>query len=208
MKSIKPPVNSQLSHLPSVFRIIGGNWRSRKFHFPSTPALRPTPDRVRETLFNWLADTIPGATCLDLFCGSGALGLEALSRGAKHCTFIDADSVTLQAINKHLDTLHCTQATTITSSLPEGLSRLSTTLDVVFLDPPYTLHCITECLSLLDSKHLLSNFALIYIECSNRESLPPIPDGFRVHRHKKAGQVQYALLQYMPDTSLCSADPI
>lgn len=208
MNHSKLPVNSQQSHLPSVFRIIGGSWRSRKFQFHPTPGLRPTPDRVRETLFNWLADEIPDAVCLDLFCGSGALGLEALSRGAKHCTFIDAEPRALQAINQHLQTLHCTQGSTITCSLPEGLSRFNHVADVVFLDPPYSLPCITDCLNTLVSMHLLSNDALIYIECSSKAALPELPASFHLHRHKQAGQVQYALLQYAADASLCLEDPL
>jgi 16S rRNA (guanine966-N2)-methyltransferase len=208
MNHSKLPVNSQLSHLPSVFRIIAGTWRSRKFQFPPTPGLRPTPDRVRETLFNWLADVIPDAVCLDLFCGSGALGLEALSRGAKHCTFIDAETRALQAINQHLQVLNCTQGSTITCALPEGLSRFNHVVDVVFLDPPYSLPCITDCLNALVSMHLLSGNAFVYIECSSKDALPVLPDNFRLHRHKRAGQVQYALLHYAANSSLCLEDPL
>lgn len=208
MNHSKPPVNSQLSHLPSVFRIIGGTWRSRKFQFPATPGLRPTPDRVRETLFNWLAGSITDAVCLDLFCGSGALGLEALSRGAKHCTFIDAEQRALQAITQHLQALHCNQGSTIACTLPAGLNRLNIAADVVFLDPPYSLHCITDCLHTLVSMHLLSVDALIYIECSSQNPLPALPDNFHLYRHKRAGQVQYALLQYMADASLYREDPL
>ncbi len=202
MKHSKPPVNSQQSHLPAVFRIIGGIWRSRKFQFPPTPGLRPTPDPVRETLFNWLSDSINDAVCLDLFCGSGALGLEALSRGANHCTFIDSEQRALQAITQHLQTLQCKQGTTIANALPAGLSRLNSTFDVVFLDPPYTLDCITDCLAELVSGHLLSDGAWVYIECSSKAALQLLPDVFRLHRQKRAGQVQYALLQYTTNPSL------
>src|SRR5579859_3427309 len=87
------------------FRIIAGQWRSRKLHFPSLPGIRPSPDRVRETLFNWLRDRIEGAACLDLFAGSGALGLEALSRGAAAVVFVDRERVAVQALREHLNAL-------------------------------------------------------------------------------------------------------
>lgn len=208
MKHTKPPVNSQQSTSPSVFRIIGGHWRSRKFHFPPTPSLRPTPDRVRETLFNWLQDDVSGAVCLDLFCGSGALGLEALSRGAKHCTFIDAEQRALAAISNHLEILQCTQATLLTSALPSSLSQLSQAVDIVFLDPPYSLDCMNSCLKELVSRRLLNHGALVYIELSAKNPLPLLPVDLQVHRHKIAGQVQYALLQFNATASLCGEDPL
>lgn len=206
MKRSKLPSNSTTSR--SLFRIIGGNWRSRKFQFPETLGLRPTPDRVRETIFNWLSADINDAICLDLFCGSGALGLEALSRGAKECVFIDAETRAIYAINQHLQHLQCSQGITMNCQLPSALQLLTRKFDVIFLDPPYALHCIGECLSKLDSNRLLNDNALIYIECSSRQPLPTLPDVFTILKHKKAGQVQYALLVYRLDASLYLEDPL
>lgn len=208
MKHAKLPVKSQQSPLRSQFRIIAGEWRSRKLSFPDIPGLRPTPDRVRETLFNWLTDDLNNAACLDLFCGSGALGLEALSRGARSCTFVDAAPQATRAIDNHLQTLQCRQGNTITGNLPAILSRLDQAADVVFLDPPYALFVITDCLEQLASKCLLNENAKIYIECSSRQPLPDLPDNFSIHRQKIAGQVQYALLHYRQGSSLYTTDPL
>jgi len=196
MNRTKSPAKSTAHCAPGHFRIIGGLWRSRKFEFPAVEGLRPTPDRVRETLFNWLSPHILNASCLDLFSGSGALGLEALSRGASFCTFIDANNKALAAIQEHLRTLNCDKGKTHSTSLPEGLASIHAPVDVVFLDPPYALHCLKECLDTLISKHLLNDGALIYIECSSRTPLPLLPESLTLHRHKTAGQVQYALLVY------------
>ena len=208
MKRPKSPVKSNSSALRSQFRIIGGIWRSRRFHFPPTEGLRPTPDRVRETVFNWLEPHLKNSTCLDLFCGSGALGLEALSRGAAHCTFIDAELHAINAIKGHLATLHCDDALVTHAQLPAALTRLTCRYDLIFLDPPYTLNCLNQCLGILLGQELLNEGAMIYVECSSMESLPEIPLTLNIHRHKIAGQVQYALLQYTGESSKHCADPL
>ncbi len=199
MNRRKSPVKSQQSKAQSTFRIIGGHWRGRKLSFPATEGLRPTPDRVRETLFNWLSDELPDAQCLDLFCGSGALGLEALSRGARHCLFIDAEPQVTSAIQSHLEVLPDAQGRTLNARLPEGLSQLKQAVDVVFLDPPYAVHCISECLEYLIDNKLLNPAAWIYVENDSNDPGPLVPAVLRQHRQKIAGQVRYTLLQYQPD---------
>lgn len=195
MNRSKLPVKSP-SSLPCTFRIIGGDWRSRKFQFPNVEGIRPTPDRVRETLFNWLSPFLTEARCLDLFCGSGALGLEALSRGAEHCTFIDANTQALTAIQQHLQTLACNNGHILQGQLPDALLRIQPAFSIVFIDPPYALNSIIPCLNLLIERHLLVDDAIIYIECSSLTPLPTWPEHFSLYRHKTAGQVQYALLRY------------
>ena len=199
MKRRQSPAKSQQSPDFGQFRIIAGQWRSRKLQFPATEGLRPTPDRIRETLFNWLDRELHGANCLDLFSGSGALGLEALSRNAAHCTFIDTQQETTNTINSHLENLLGAEGQTLTATLPEGLCHQTLAkqrFDIVFIDPPYALSLITPCLEKLLALELLSDSALIYIENSANDKLPSLPAPIQVHRHKTAGQVQYALLHY------------
>lgn len=195
MNRHKSPVKSRQTPAPGVFRIIGGQWRGRKLQFPATKGLRPTPDRVRETLFNWLAIPVRDANCLDLFCGSGALGLEALSRGAARCIFVDSEKQALQAIHTHISTLNA-QGTTLHCRLPEGLETLKGRFNLVFIDPPYALAAVSECLHKLVHTHLLGDEAWVYIENSSSQPLPELPEGFSIYRHKTAGQVQYCLLHY------------
>lgn len=127
-------------------RIIGGEWRGRKLHFPDAPNLRPTPDRVRETVFNWLASMIHGARVLDLFAGSGALGLEALSRGAAFTTFVDSHKKVTQTLQEHLALLNAKDKAEVLSmdgvkflSHAKFLNTEAKVYDLVFLDPPYHL---------------------------------------------------------------------
>jgi 16S rRNA (guanine966-N2)-methyltransferase len=120
-----------------LLRIIGGTWRGRKLRFPAAAAIRPTPDRVRETLFNWLQAAIPGAHCLDLFAGSGALGLEALSRGAAQVTFVDQDEAAAAALRARLTEWQAHGAEVVRGDALRFLGRPAQACDVVFLDPPF-----------------------------------------------------------------------
>lgn len=201
MKQRKSPVKS------GNFRIIGGQWRGRKLQFPAVAGLRPTPDRVRETLFNWLAHDITDAYCLDLFSGSGALGLEALSRGAGHCLFVDASAPALAAIDAHLQLLGG-NGKTASSRLPALPPGLQQPVNLVFLDPPYAFACHHDCISLLIDSKLLAPDALIYCENAAEGSLPLLPPACELHRHKKAGHVQYALFRYRPASSSEQTNPL
>ena len=179
---------------PSQLRIIGGQWRSRKLAFTPAPGLRPTTDRVRETLFNWLAPVIHGAKCVDLFAGSGALGLEALSRGAARCSFVDTSAAALNQISQHLATLDATaNARCHRQSAAQFLAGNHQALDIVFIDPPFGLGLVAPTCELLATSSILSTGASIYLETPRGEAPPAVPDGWKLHREKSAGDVVYRL---------------
>lgn len=175
-------------------RIIGGQWRGRKLRFPSLPGLRPSPDRVRETLFNWLAPEINGARCLDLFAGSGALGLEALSRGAGFCQFIDAATPAARRIEAHLTLLSCRDGSVHGGDGLQWLQQQATTaFNLVFLDPPFRKDLLNDCCAQLETNDWLAARAWIYIEAATDEPAPEVPPTWQLHRDKRAGQVAYRL---------------
>ncbi len=178
-------------------RIIGGQWRSRRLEFISSEDLRPTGDRIRETLFNWLAPQIQGACCLDLFSGSGALGLEALSRGAAHVTFVDHAHTAIQQIEQHLKTLGAKNASLYCDNALNWLDHNTTkqSFDIVFLDPPFSLPLLQTCCQQLANFTLLRAPAFVYLETSSVASMPTLPSNWSLYRHKTAGQVQYALCE-------------
>ncbi|MFC1750208.1 16S rRNA (guanine(966)-N(2))-methyltransferase RsmD [Pseudomonadota bacterium] len=181
-------------------RIIGGEWRGRKLSFPDVEGLRPTADRVRETLFNWLQMKIPGARCLDLFAGSGALGLEALSRGAAEVVMVEQDRGAAQQIRAHLQTLNASQGHLKNSDAFHYLKQPDKPFDIVFLDPPYKLACIEECCHLLVTENWLNDDALIYIEDASSNPAPKLPSGWTLTHNKKAGEIGY----YLAKTSASS----
>lgn len=177
-------------------RIIGGEWRSRKLFFPDAPDLRPTPDRVRETIFNWVMPYIQGAHCLDLFAGSGALGLEALSRGARATVFVDQHCGVIQSLQNNLQLLAAQQRATVVQSDAIGfLQRPAEPFDLVFLDPPYQSGLMVQCIDLLEANHWLTNNALIYLEMARQTPLPELPVSWKVLKEKTAGDVAYYLAQ-------------
>jgi 16S rRNA (guanine966-N2)-methyltransferase len=178
----------------SQLRIIGGQWRGRKLGFAPEPGLRPTTDRVRETLFNWLAPHIHGARCADLFAGSGALGLEALSRGAAHCDFVDVSARVTQQISRILETLgaadrascHCAEAA-------QFLAQATGAFDLVFVDPPFGSSLATSTCQALSREGLLAGGALVYVETAADNPPPAVPQGWTQHRCKASGGVSYRL---------------
>lgn len=183
-------------------RIIGGEWRGRKLRFPDAPNLRPTPDRVRETIFNWLATMINGAHCLDLFAGSGALGLEALSRGASFITFVDNNKKVTQDLKRNLDLLNANEKAKVYSM--DGVKFLShekllktetKKYNLVFLDPPYHLDYMQKVVPLLEQNDWLAEDALLYLEIEKRQSLPALPVNWQQLKDKTAGEVSYYLFQ-------------
>ncbi|MFT6287922.1 MAG: 16S rRNA (guanine966-N2)-methyltransferase [Alcanivorax sp.] len=177
-------------------RIIGGTWRGRKLNFSAAPGLRPTPDRVRETVFNWLAPQIHQAWCADLFAGSGALGLEALSRGAAHCDFVDSNGQTMVQIQQHLAALSAlSQAKCINDKAASFLQSTKTRYDIVFIDPPFGMGLTAEVCDLLASRCLLNPGALIYLETGTSDEAPDIPLSWRLHREKTSGEVHFRLYQ-------------
>ena len=176
-------------------RIIGGQWRGRKLPFPNVPGLRPTPDRVRETLFNWLAPVIRGARCLDLFAGSGALGLEALSRGAAQMVLVDSHSAVIKQLNANLQLLQSSTAETIKADAVSYLNTPASGFDIVFLDPPYQAELLPACIDRLEHAGWLTAHAWIYLEASSKSDLPALPSNWTLYRSKSAGEVGYHLIE-------------
>ena len=177
-------------------RIIGGEWRSRRLSFPDGPGLRPTPDRVRETLFNWLAPYVAGAKVLDAFAGSGALYLEALSRGATTAVALDSNPAAIASLKQNLETLRCAKGQVLQSDALRYLQNpASTTFDLVFLDPPFHQNLLVETCALLEERQWLAERSWIYTESETPPSSLQLPSNWRLHREKKAGQVYYALWQ-------------
>ena len=175
-------------------RIIGGQWRSRQFNFPMAHGLRPTPNRVRETLFNWLAPYVEGAKVLDLFAGSGALFLEALSRGAGSALALDLNSAAINSLRGHLLTLRCDNGQLLqTDALRHLEQQPATPFDLVFLDPPFSQGLLLPACTLLEEKGWLAANAWVYTESENPPSSLGLPGNWRLHREQKAGQVYYAL---------------
>ncbi|HFZ8994639.1 TPA: 16S rRNA (guanine(966)-N(2))-methyltransferase [Citrobacter freundii] len=176
-------------------RIIGGQWRGRKLPVPDSPGLRPTTDRVRETLFNWLAPVIVDARCLDCFAGSGALGLEALSRYATSATLLEMDRAVAQQLQKNLATLRAGNGHVSNTNTLTFLTQPGTPHDVVFVDPPFRKGLLEETLNLLEARGWLSDDAYIYVESEVENGLPPVPVNWSLLREKIAGQVAYRLYQ-------------
>jgi 16S rRNA (guanine966-N2)-methyltransferase len=160
--------------MPGRVRIVAGKWRGRLLPVGDEPELRPTAERIRETLFNWLAPRIEGARCLDLFAGTGVLGLEALSRGATEVVFVERSRPAAVAW--------------LVNNEPEPK-------DIVFLDPPYALESLTELCRLLHAKSWLARDASIYMEQDRDDERPILPDGYTVEREKTAGSVRYCLVR-------------
>jgi 16S rRNA (guanine966-N2)-methyltransferase len=162
--------------------------------FPPQPEIRPTPDRVRETLFNWLGPRVPGSRCLDLFAGSGALGLEALSRGAAHATFVERDAIAVRELRARLAEWRATGAQVEHSDALRFLGTAAQAFDIVFLDPPFASPLLAESCRLLEERHWLGAHALIYVETDVRTGLPPLPQTWTVTKAKQAGAVGYHLI--------------
>ncbi len=175
-------------------RIIAGQWRSRQFAFPMAHGLRPTPNRVRETLFNWLAPYVEAARVLDPFAGSGALFLEALSRGAGSALALDLNPAAVTSLRGHLATLRCDNGQVLQSDALAYLqNQPATPFDLVFLDPPFSQDLLLPACTLLEERGWLADDAWIYTESEQVPSSLGMPGNWRLHREQKAGQVHYAL---------------
>lgn len=175
-------------------RIIAGKWRGRKLRFADGRGLRPTPDRVRETLFNWLMPVMNGARCLDLFAGSGALGLESLSRGASDVVMIDNNPAVIAQLRENLKLLDNPPVQLIQADGLKWLQQQANqSFDIVFLDPPYADKVLPGCIKWLEQNGWLKNEAWIYIEFPSNQEVPALPENWQWHRNKQAGQVGYHL---------------
>lgn len=180
---------------PSRLRIIAGRWRGVPISFPPLPEVRPTPDRVRETLFNWLQPTVLGAKCLDLFAGSGALGFEALSRGAQRVVLVDRNPQIARHLQDTAAKLQAQGVEIIASEALQFLERPPERFDMVFLDPPYAATTVLADVCARLAQGWLAPGALIYLEAPAEAGLPVLPTTWTQHRSKQAGQVGYHLLR-------------
>ena len=175
-------------------RIIGGGWRGRRVSFPDIPGLRPTPDRVRETLFNWLQPTIVGARCLDLFAGSGALGLEALSRGAVEVVFVEQAVAAARALQEQLIRFAADRkAQVVEMGATRYLRSAAQPFDIVFLDPPFGRDALAEYVPMLDATNWLNMGGLVYLENEKNAGVPELPSRWELLKSKSAGEVGYHL---------------
>ena len=160
---------------------------------PALEQLRPTPDRVRETLFNWLQNSVPGAVCLDLFAGSGALGFEAASRGAARVVMIEQNKQLVDQLQRQAETLQATSVEIIHMDAIKWLATAAPEFDLVFLDPPFGKGLVAELITLLANGRALRTGGQVYLE--TEAGLAIDPDGFQIKKQKRAGQVQYMLLE-------------
>ena len=181
---------------PGRLRIVAGKWRSRLLPVADVPGLRPTSERLRETLFNWLAPTIEGTKCLDLFAGTGALGLEALSRGASSVDFVEISKVAATALCENIQTLNATNTDVHQANAMTFLdSEPPTQYDTVFLDPPFATDSYQELCRLLASHNWLAKGAHIYLEQDSSQQVPDLPEGWNLLKEKTTGNVRYSLIR-------------
>ncbi len=175
-------------------RIIAGQWRGRKLSFAAGEGLRPTSDRIRETLFNWLAPLLPGASCLDLFAGSGALGFEAASRGAARVVMVESRRETVASLRENRQRLSAECVEILQQDAESYLSARPESFDVVFLDPPFSDPALLEkSIQMLSESGSLKSGASIYLEMPVKVPVPALPESWIEQKQKKAGQVVYRL---------------
>ena len=179
--------------MPGKLRIISGKWRRRTLPVPPVEGLRPTPDRVRETLFNWLAADVEGARCLDLYAGSGALGFEAASRGASRVVLVERDARAVESMRAQARALGAREIEVVQADVPTWIERGGEPFDIVFLDPPYASGDLGAVCKRLDEHGWLSSEALVYLETGSLPDPLPLPAGWRVLRRQRAGRVRYHL---------------
>ncbi|BBP42517.1 16S rRNA (guanine(966)-N(2))-methyltransferase RsmD [Thiosulfativibrio zosterae] len=197
-RSTKPPKSA--SHAPTPLgqvRIIGGEFRGRKLPVRQAEGLRPTSDRVKETVFNWLQYEVPRATCLDAFAGSGALGFEALSRGADQVFFLELDAANAQQLKQNLHTLKTDKAQIVqTNSLTWLNAQPATAFDIIFLDPPFHQDLMQPAIDLIFAQNWLkNNHAWLYLEQEKALDWPKLPEGWVCHREKTTSQVRFGLFK-------------
>ena len=178
-----------------TLRVIGGRWRGRKLTVLDSEGLRPTPSRVRETLFNWLQFSLSGANCLDLFAGTGALGLEAASRGVEKVTLVEFNAGTAEQLSKNCQQLGADNYQLVNKDAVSFLSGDQDQYDIVFIDPPYELGIWSEIAEQLVSQDCLSLNALIYVEYPLTAIKPSLPSKWQLIKEKKAGGVNYCLFK-------------
>ncbi|MBA2651171.1 MAG: 16S rRNA (guanine(966)-N(2))-methyltransferase RsmD [Tatlockia sp.] len=174
-------------------RIIGGRYRGKKLHFPDIEGLRPTPDRVKETLFNWIMHEVRGARCLDAFAGSGALGFEAFSRGAKQVVLVESSPQAYTNLKQIAASFKANNIAIINARAEDYFQKAQEPFDIIFLDPPFAKNYLPSCLDILANSNLLIKGGLIYIESESKQEISPLH--WRERKFKQAGQVCYSLYE-------------
>ena len=178
-------------------RIISGKWRRRVIRFGSSLDIRPTTDAARETLFNWLQRQIEGAKCLDLYAGSGALGFEALSRGAESAVFVDINRRCIRSLHQTAAELSANQCLVVCSEAMAYLKTIEEKFDVVFVDPPFYRDMALSSVELLESIGCLNSNAHVYVEMERSEGLNQLSEQWEILRHYQSGSRSHYLLQFV-----------
>lgn len=183
-------------HGARQLRIIGGSWRGRKIQFAELEGLRPTSDRIRETLFNWLQAVVGDARCLDLFAGSGALGFEAISRGAAAVDMVEKDPKAAQQLRQNQQQLNTDKAHIHCLTAEQFLQQQTQPYQIIFIDPPFQLGLWQSSFDLLLERSLIADGAYVYAEFPSKQPLPELPESLILSRDKTAGDVRYCLYQF------------
>lgn len=177
-------------------RIIGGQWRSRRLQFPVINNLRPSPDAVRETLFNWLRQDLVGSQCLDLFAGSGAIGFEAASRGATSVTMVEAHPTVARQLMHNTGLLDAARIIkVITTKAEKFVATCEQRFDCVFLDPPFDANLVATICATIERQNIIGDGGIVYLETRTSHEPLPIPASWHIIRHKRRGIVQSTLLE-------------
>ena len=184
-----------LASAPQRVKILAGQWRATTLPVLLNDEIRPTPSRVRETLFNWLQPTVAGSRCLDLFAGSGALGFEAVSRGADLAVLLDKDRHVARLLTQQVEKLKADGVEVICDDAFNYLQQCESAFDIIFLDPPFAKFHPFELLKIIDSKRLLKAGGTVYVEYSIENNTDSVPSGWQWRRHSKAGEVEYGLVE-------------
>ncbi|KTD19664.1 16S rRNA (guanine(966)-N(2))-methyltransferase RsmD [Legionella londiniensis] len=186
--------------MKQTVRIIGGKYKGKKIHFPAIEGLRPTPDRVRETLFNWLMHDIAGAHCLDAFAGSGALGLEAYSRGAEEVVFLEAEPRAWSNLKKNITSFDENRLSVFKANALSYFQKAGKTFNIIFLDPPFAKGYLPQCLAALEKSQILLPEGLLYME--SEQEITVNEQYWQQLKLKKAGHVVYALYKKIYNTNV------
>ncbi len=184
----------KLASAPQQVKILAGQWRGTKLSVLLQDDVRPTPARVRETLFNWLQATIVGSDCLDLFAGSAALGFEALSRGANSVVAVDNDPQVIRLITQQVDKLQAKSMQVVCTDAKNFIHQTQQTFDVIFLDPPFSKIDAVAMLPIIHQQQLVTANSLVYLEFSTRNRPSTLPEPWQWQRQSKAGEVEYGLV--------------
>ena len=179
---------------PQQVRIIAGCWKGRNIPVIKKESVRPTPNRVRETVFNWLQDALPGSYCLDLFAGSGVLGIESVSRGAAHATIVDLDREIIELLNLQLKLLETNVVDLVCADSVEYIYNTGQQFDIVYLDPPFQKFDLNKLLDQVKAANILKPHAQIYMESLPGQLPQELPSNWQWRRQSKASQVSYGLI--------------